>query len=184
MTDFFAQLGARHRGEAGVLQPRVPFRFEPVSASLAAADLTGGSAAEPGWRAPHPDWPFRRPTGPARPDEPWTGSAAGNGGELAGLEPASAMAGRPRPAGLRPVHPAWPLGDQAADMDLSGRDPLAVPRRAAPGGQARIRAARCRHGRSGGRWRWTRRRWTRRRWTRRRWTRRRWTRRRWTGRRP
>jgi hypothetical protein len=120
MTDFFAQLGARHRGEAEVLQPRVPFRFEPVSASLAAADLTGGPAAESGWRAPHPDWPFRRPTGPGRADEPWTGPPAGDGGEPAGPEPASAMAGRPRPAGLRPVHPAWPLGDQAADMDVSG----------------------------------------------------------------
>ena len=41
MTDFFAQLAARYRGDADVLRPRVPFRFEPVSASLAAADLPG-----------------------------------------------------------------------------------------------------------------------------------------------
>ncbi len=30
MTDFFAQLTARHTGSADVLQPRVPFRFEPL----------------------------------------------------------------------------------------------------------------------------------------------------------
>ena len=95
MTDFFAQLEARHRGEAGVLRPRVPFRFEPVSASLAAADLTGGPAAESGWRGAHLDWPFRRPGGPGRPDEPWTGPAAGDGGQpAAGPEPARWLAGR------------------------------------------------------------------------------------------
>jgi hypothetical protein len=122
MTDFFARLEARYQGEAGVLRPRVPFRFEPVSASLAAADLTGGAAAaDPGWRGTHPGRPFRRPGGAGRPGEPWADPAAGDGGQPpAGPEPEPAMAGGPISAGLRPVRPARPLRDQAADADLSG----------------------------------------------------------------
>jgi hypothetical protein len=37
VTDFFAQLAARYRGDADVLQPRVPFRFEPAATALTAA---------------------------------------------------------------------------------------------------------------------------------------------------
>ena len=134
MTDFFAQMQARYRGEAGVLRPRVPFRFEPASVSLAAADLTGGLAAEPGWRGAHPDGPFRRPSGPARPDEPWTGLAAGDEGQqAAGPEPDSAitMAAGPQSAGLRPVRRAGPSREQAASPDPSGTGPADG---AAPGG--------------------------------------------------
>lgn len=91
MTDFFAQLAARYRGEAGTLRPRVPFRFEPVSPSLAAAALTGPAAAGPAeagpGRAPGADpgagswlktqWPQIR-TGPRRPQiRPGTVLAAG-----------------------------------------------------------------------------------------------------------
>ena len=57
MTDFFAQLAARYRGEADTLRPRVPFRFEPVSPSLATAALTGPAAAEAG---PGQPWPGGR----------------------------------------------------------------------------------------------------------------------------
>jgi hypothetical protein len=46
MTDFFAQLAARYRGEANVLQPRVPFRFEPVAAALTPADPVEETARE------------------------------------------------------------------------------------------------------------------------------------------
>jgi len=121
MTDFFAQLQARYRGEAAELRPRVPFRFEPVSASLAAADLTGGAAAEQGRRGVHPDWPFHGPGRPGRPDEPWPGLAAADADQpAAGPEPTPAMTGGPRSAGLRPVRPARTLADQAADADLSG----------------------------------------------------------------
>jgi hypothetical protein len=122
MTDFFARLEARHRGEAGVLRPRVPFRFEPVSLSLAGtglagADLAGVRAAEPGRRRAHPDWPL---AGPVRPGEPWAGAAVADGGQpAAGPEPAPAMAAGPRPVGLRPVRPAGPPRDQTADTDLS-----------------------------------------------------------------
>ena len=134
MTDFFAQMQARYRGEAAVLRPRVPFRFEPVSVSLAAADLTGGQAAEPGWRRAHPDGPFRRPGGPARSDEPWTGLAAGDGGQpAAGPEPDSAitMAAGPEPAGLRPVRRVGLSREQVTAADLSGTGPADG---AAPGG--------------------------------------------------
>jgi hypothetical protein len=134
MTDFFAQMQARCRGEAGVLRPRVPFRFEPVSVSLAAADLTGGPAAEPGWRGAHPDGPFRRPGGPGRAGEPWTGLAAGDGVQPAAgpePEPAITMTAGPQPAGLRPVRRAGPSREQAAAADLSGTGPADG---AAPGG--------------------------------------------------
>jgi hypothetical protein len=127
MTDFVAQMQARYRGEAGVLRPRVPFRFEPVSVSLAAADLTGGPAAEPGWRGAHPDGPFRRrPSGPARSDEPWTGLAAEDEGQqAAGPEPDSAitMPAGPQPAGLRPVRRAGPSREQVASPDPSETGP-------------------------------------------------------------
>ena len=136
MTDYFAQMQARYRGEAGVLRPRVPFRFEPVSMSLAAADLTGGPAAEPGWRGAHPDGPLRRPGGPGRAGEPWTGLAAGDGGQpAAGPEPepdpAITMTAGPQPAGLRPVRRAGPSREQVAAADLSGTGPADG---AAPGG--------------------------------------------------
>ena len=125
MTDFFAQMQARYRGGAGVLRPRVPFRFEPVSMSLAAADLTGGPAAEPGWRGAHPDGPLRRPAGPGRAGEPWTGLAAGDGGQpAAGPEPepdpAITMTAGLQPAGLRPVRRAGPSREQVAAADPSG----------------------------------------------------------------
>jgi hypothetical protein len=126
MTDFFAQMQARYRGEAGALRPRVPFRFEPVSVSLAAADLTEGPAAEPGGRGAHPDGPFRLPSGPARSDEPWTGLAAGDGGQsAAGPEPNSAitMAAGRQPGGLRPVRRAGPSREQVASPDLYGTGP-------------------------------------------------------------
>jgi hypothetical protein len=124
MTDFFAQMQARYRGEAGVLRPRVPFRFEPVSASLAAVDLTWGPAAEPGLRGADPDGPFRRPGGPARSDEPWTGLAAWDGGQpAAGPEPAVTMAAGPQPAGLHPVRRAGPSREQVARGGLSGTGP-------------------------------------------------------------
>ena len=132
MTDFFAQLQARYQGEAGVLRPRVPFRFEPVSVSLAAGDLTGGPAAEPGWRGARPGGPFRRPGGSAWSGEPWAGLAAGDGGRLgAGPEPdpAITMTAGPQPAGLRPARRAGPAREQLAAADLSGTGPAdgAVP---------------------------------------------------------
>lgn len=81
MTDFFAQLAARHTGSADALQPRVPFRFEPLvrPATAAAGAGPAGPAPGPGAREellpgqpPHPR--ARRSTpGAARPAR---GSAA------------------------------------------------------------------------------------------------------------
>ena len=69
MTDFFAQLAARYRGDADVLRPRVPFRFEPVTMSLAAAGPAGAGAAESRWplAEAHPVGPPRPPAGQAEP---------------------------------------------------------------------------------------------------------------------
>jgi hypothetical protein len=138
MTDFFAQLQARYQGEAGVLRPRVPFRFEPVIVSLAAGDVTGGPAAEPGWRGARPGGPFRRPGGSAWSGEPWVGLAAGDGGRpAAGPEPepdsAITMTAGPQPAGLRPARRAGPSREQLA-AHLSETGPADG---AAPGGSWR-----------------------------------------------
>lgn len=129
MTDFFAQLAARYRGEADVLRPRVPFRFEPVGASLAAADLTRDAAASSEWPGAHPQRPFRRPGGPGRHDEPWHAPAAGGGNlRTAGLGSELAMAvgiGRAgRDAGRAMAAPA-----ETAEPETARR---AAPRRAAP----------------------------------------------------
>ena len=98
MTDFFAQLAARHRGEADMLRPHVPSRFEPVSASLTAADLAGDAA--PGL------------TGEtvARA-EPVTAGGLGPGElDLGGLR-----LGGLRPGGLRSERTAGPSWGQTAD---------------------------------------------------------------------
>jgi hypothetical protein len=123
MTDFFAHLVARHRGEAGMLRPRVPFRFEPVSLSLAGAGLTGGPAAEPGLHRARADWPLPGPAGPTRPGEPWAGTAVAEGGQPAARpvpEPEPATPTGRRPTSLRPIRPAGALPDQAADTGLPG----------------------------------------------------------------
>ena len=113
MTDFFAQLAARYRGDADVIRPRVPFRFEPVQPSLAAADLTGEPAAEP---AAYPERPHRRPGGPAGPGEhddlrrgsPARGPAADAGDvrPAAGVESGRIVAAGPDPGGPRSARPA------------------------------------------------------------------------------
>jgi hypothetical protein len=136
MTDFFAQLQARYQGEAGVLRPPLPFRFEPVSVSLAAGDLTGRPAAERGAR---PGGPFRRPGGPAWSGEPWVGLAAGDAGcPAAGPEPepdpAITMTAGPQHAGPRPARRAGPSRQQLAAADRSGTGPADG---AAPGGSWR-----------------------------------------------
>ena len=95
MSDFFAQLAARHRGEAAALRPHLPSRFEPVSASLAAADLTGETVAGAG-----PVLAGGLGPGGLRPDGP----------DLGDLRP-----GRLGPGGMRSVRLAGPGWGQAAD---------------------------------------------------------------------
>ena len=117
MTDFFAQLAARHRGEAAALRPRVPFRFEPVGPSPA------GPIPQP---AATSGWP------PPRPGHPWRGpQAADDDQPPVGLHPAG-------PAGLLPELTA-DTGRNKMDAERSGvpasghpGQPARGPRREAP----------------------------------------------------
>jgi len=112
MTDFFAHLAARYRGETDVLQPRVPFRFEPVSTSQAATDPIETGAWEP---APHPQ---REQAQRQRP-----GPAAG--------QEAGWAAVRPRPPAA-PARPEAPRGQAASTPPARVASAMAVPARAVP----------------------------------------------------
>jgi len=104
MSDFFAQLAARHRGEAVVLRPHVLSRFEPVSASLAAADLTGETVA-----GARPVLAGGLGPGGLRPDGP----------DLGDLRP-----GWLGPGGMRSARSAGPGWGQAADGERAvGTEP-------------------------------------------------------------
>jgi hypothetical protein len=93
MTNFFAHLAARYRGDGDALQPRVPFRFEPVSTPQAAAGPIEVAAWEP---APPPQ--RERPG-------PWARGEPGGADRLARPpRPGQATAARPGP----PVVPARP----------------------------------------------------------------------------
>lgn len=113
MTDFFAQLAARHRGDADVLQPRVPFRFEPAATALTAAGPLEDVVSEPARPAAEagPELPgglaagaFRHspawPAGPEGPDDPREGPS------------------RRSPAGVRPV--AGPVAGPLAGSVMTG----------------------------------------------------------------
>jgi len=93
MTNFFAHLAARYRGDGDVLQPRVPFRFEPVGTSQAVADPIEIAAWEP---VPPPQ---RERPGPGAHEEP--GGAAR---QARPPRPGLAATARPGP----PVVPARP----------------------------------------------------------------------------
>lgn len=150
MTDFFAQLAARYRGDADVLQPRVPFRFEPAATALTAAgpledmvseptrpaaeagpELAGGPAAGPfghslAWRAGRegPDDPRE---GPSRRSPAGVRAVAG---PLAG----SVMTGgsdRDRPAarsvGASPPRYGLTAGEQAPFLAEHPENPALGP---------------------------------------------------------
>jgi hypothetical protein len=110
MTDFFAQLAARHRGEAAALRPRVPFRFEPVGPSPA------GPIPQP---AATSGWP------PPRPGHPWRGPQAADDDQP--------------PVGLHPVGPAGLLPELTADTGRNRMDAerSGVPASGHPGQPAR-----------------------------------------------
>lgn len=139
MTDFFAQLAARYRGDAGMLRPRVPFRFEPVTMPLAAAGPAGEAAAESRWppAEAHPVGP-RRP--PARPAEPVAHGESRRGPSAQGPADARSAISPVPPAGAgaeagaepggpvtRPGHAAQQEGHRAA----AGRAAAPAERRAA-----------------------------------------------------
>lgn len=146
MTDFFAQLAARYRGEAGTLRPRVPFRFEPVSPSLAAAALTGPAAAGPaeaGLGRPGPgarrgsrrgllaeDAVAADPHGAAPAADPARNRAGGRGGTRPGSGPA--LPDRPGAALLAPGARRPARQDPAATWPVPS--PAGPPGHAAPGG--------------------------------------------------
>ena len=123
MTDFFAQLAARYRGDAGVLRPRVPFRFEPVTTSLAAAGPAGEAAAESRWPSaePHPVGP-RRP--PARPAEP-----AAHGGSRRGHSVQGPGDARSAISVTRPARPAGAGAEARAEPGGLVSRPGDAPRR-------------------------------------------------------
>ncbi len=144
MTEFFAQLGARYRGEAEVLQPRVPFRFEPVRTSLAAADPIEQTAAE-SWRpAPEahrePRGSAARPAGADAPDESRRGPSVRH--PARGMDDVRPMHGLVVAAGPDPGRPGTaaagalrPPRDQPAAAARE-RPPAELTERVAPAGAA------------------------------------------------
>jgi len=109
MTNFFAQLAARYRGEADVLRPRVPFRFEPAGPARTVAEFIPDADPPSRWPVPEPPSELPRPpavadrrqppAGPAVPGEP--GTEDRSSGRPADAGPRTVLAGttEPVPAG-------------------------------------------------------------------------------------
>jgi hypothetical protein len=102
VTDFFAQLAARYRGDADVLQPRVPFRFEPAATALTAAGPLEDMVSEPARPAAEagPELPGGLAAGPFRHSPAWLAGREGPDDPREGPS-------RRSPAGVRAV--AGPL---------------------------------------------------------------------------
>lgn len=121
MTNFFAHLAARYRGDGDMLQPRVPFRFEPVGTSQAAADPIEVAAWEP---VPPP---LRERPGPGAHEE---------SGE------AERLARPPRPgqaATARPGSPVVPARPQALREQTASTPPSTPPASMSPARAAQVR---------------------------------------------
>jgi hypothetical protein len=112
VTDFFAQLAARYRGDADVLQPRVPFRFEPAATALTAAGPLEDMVSEPARPAAEagPELPGGLAAGPFRHSPAWLAGREGPDDPREGPS-------RRSPAGVRPV-----AGPPAGSVMTGGPD--------------------------------------------------------------
>jgi hypothetical protein len=137
MTNFFAQLAARYRGDADVLRPRVPFRFEPAGPARTAAEFIQDAdppsrrpVPEPSSELPHPPLAADRrqpPAGPSGLGEPGTEDRSHD-------RPPDARA-RTLPVGITGPVSAGPAG-RSFPAAGPARPPRAAHRRApSPAGQ-------------------------------------------------